>query len=320
LLQSNWCPISVALLKQNVFKFHTTFYLLLRNKNKVTELNDDDGIFSGNPTTLEAIWKEQSEICDLISEYGNGGAFEKYLTEENLMNNFINAFNAKNRIVCIDEGTPNGIHLAGSGILYILDEEKDTYDWSDIETGLETAAKITQRADELYGIDEISYHDHCGAAEIVFGKMHSSIKSLFNNDSDDFGRYFSEQLAEILGKEAIHIPLERPEDKHYAKCVIYDATGHYNAQGNKGIPQGLIISRKYLSEEQALNETEVALDIATGPHGPGADKIRLIIIGNSDNNLSLDDMKNELSEILPKYGDSVILDGIMAPKSNRAYM
>ena len=285
----------------------------------MTELNDDDGIFSGNPATLEAIWKEQSEICDLISEYGNDGAFEKYLIKESLIDSFKDSFNAKNRIVCIDEGTPDGIHLAGSGILYILDEEKDTYNWDDFKIGLETAAKITQRSDELYRIDEITYHDYCGAAGIVFEKMDPSIKLQFNN-SDDFGRYFSEQLAEILGKEAIHIPLERPEDKHYAKCVIYDATGHYNAQGNKGIPQGLIISRRYLSEEQALNETEVALNIATGPHGPGADKIRLIIIGNSDNNLSLDDMKNELFKILPKYGDSVILDGITAPKSNRTYV
>ncbi len=283
----------------------------------MTELNEDD-IFSVDSGTLEAIWKEQSEICDSISNHGDYGAFEKYLEEENLKTEFENSFNAKNRIVCIDEGTPDGVHVAGSGILYILDEEKDTYDWDDFNKGLETAAEITRQADKLYGIDEITYHDYCGAAGIAFGKMNPSIKSHFN-DSDDFGKYFSEKLAEILGKKAIHIPLERPEDKHYAQCVIYDTTGHYNAQGNEGIPQGLIISRKYLTEEQALNETEVALDIATGPHGPGVDKIRLIIIGNPyDNNL--DDMKNELSIILPKYADSVIVDGIMAPEGNRAYI
>lgn len=229
------------------------------------------------------------------------------------VSNLAGAFQLADRgIRCIDEGTTGGIHIAGQGIL--LEEDKAT------------AAIAASKANAILS------HDGCGAANIAYKGLsdaeRDALKKQGIETSDQYGIMRSKEIAQAAGIEyAGHIPAEnmvRPADMHNARVVYYDGTGRFdNSKLPAGVPNGFVVSRRYLEKGYALKETDVSAGIATGNHGFG-DRITpktpllIIPIGDPRNpEFSTERLTKELKEsgIVAKYDNRVKIDGFTAPAS-----
>lgn len=216
------------------------------------------------------------------------------------------AFNFHSTCACIDEGTPFGtIRLAGSGILH--------------PGGAEAVAKILLEA----GAKEVTSHYGCGAAERWTENNGGELK-----DADENGKRFAQEvvkkMSEISGKEIKyrHISKEemkRPEHLHVAKCAYYDGTGLFNPDNIAGVPEGFVVSRRFLDKEQSLFNVDLAAQIAFGPYGFG-DKFTkdepfvIFAVGNpKDKDFSAEKLSKELEPLVAKYGGRVKLEGFSAP-------
>ncbi len=147
---------------------------------------------------------------------------------------------------CMDEGTPGGVRLAGSGILL----------------GLKRAEQFARSAMEDGGLDFIGYHLDCGAA--------ASYSATHGGDSFANAKSFAEELADRLGIKAKAVLLERPIGLHLARVVYYDVSGRFDPSRLPQLPKGFVVSRKYHQDPTtALWETEMAISIALGSHGFG---------------------------------------------------
>lgn len=216
------------------------------------------------------------------------------------------AFNFHSTCACIDEGTPFGtIRLAGSGILQ--------------PGGAEAVAKILLEA----GAEEVTSHDGCGAAALWTKNNGGDEKA-----ADEYGKKFAREvvgkMSEISGKEIKyrHISKEemkRPEHLHVAKCAYYDGTGLFNPDNVAGLPEGFVVSRRFLDKEQALFNADLAVQIALGHHGFG-DKFTkdesfvIFAVGNpKDKEFSAEKLLAELEPLVAKYGGRVKLESFSAP-------
>ena len=196
-------------------------------------------------------------------------------------------------ICCMDERTPYGKHLAGSGILL----PEDAF----------------EKAFKKSGADSISSHTGCGAARIYAEKM-----GLNPADSDRIGREWAEKMAEKMGVP--HIPLEVEVDKpfHYARVCYYDGTGKFNYAGVEGLPAGFVVGRKNMDKEASLAECGVAENIAFGDHGFGREMLSesnpfwFVAVGNTPK--ETERLKDELAELVHTEGNNVVIDGFTAPE------
>lgn len=232
-------------------------------------------------------WEEEKEAIRKMGEIG----VEAYLKS---LPEFRRAFNFHDKYLrCIDEGTPGGIHLAGSGILMELDEAK----------------KVLQAADA----EGIYTHDECGAA-----KLYAKAEGLDLEYADDYCREWVKSLCEKTGlpyKGHISInEMKRPSGSHIASVIYYDATGKFD-NTTPGMPSGFVISRKYLETDYAKKELEVALDIALGGHGFGhlfTTELPLHVIIFSDNSadLSIGKLAKEIEPVTSKHGSRIVIDSI----------
>jgi hypothetical protein len=250
-----------------------------------------------------AAFAEQQAVMDKIREIG----FARYAES---LPNLKDAFDLDkhqpregihNCVCCMDEGTPWGIHAAGSGIL-LSDEEFDL--WFD---------RVKP--------DCLSDHDGCGAKEV-------KARHLMEKFGIDFEmamkmvEHWVEKKAQEKGVKFIKISaaeMNRP-DFHDAPLAYYDGTGSFNYEGVEGLPKGFVVSRLYLGKEPALNEDGVAEAIIFGPHGYGNDEkffnekrpFVFVAVGKSPEDLA--SLKNELAEFSHSHGDRIIIDGFVAPK------
>ena len=231
-----------------------------------------------------AIFEEQKKIFQKIKD----GGFEKYANSLEKIGDY---FILKDIAVrCIDEGTPEGLHSAGSGILR---------DKAEVASAFKKA-----------GVTEITSHDGCGAA-----KLYAKAKGLDESKADEYGKQWSEEIAKELGIPYRHIPAEemqRPKEFHIARVAYYDGTGTFNFGDGKTFPPGFIISRKIQSEQDSLAEAGVTLDIAFGDHGFGSlitetDPFIFVVIGKDKEDMEL--IKKELRNLEHNYGKKVTLDG-----------
>lgn len=232
-------------------------------------------------------WEAQQPIFDQI--YSEG--MENYVKT---IPELEKSFKLKDRdLRCIDERTPGGIHLAGSGIL--MSDKK--------------LEKTLFNAD----IKNVWTHEECGAAKLY------AQKNGFNQEkSDEYARAWGETLEKKFGiKYRGHIKsaeLQGPGGLHIARLAYYDATGQFDFQNVKELPPGFIISRKYLEADYAKAEMKVAISIAMGAHGFNDlinKKTPFIIVpiaDGRDNKLSLKQLKNELKTIA-QNNPAVIIDG-----------
>lgn len=241
---------------------------------------------------LQTHWAAGREIHKKLLDLG----FERYVREVSLLPE---AFRLRDRnLRCIDEGTPGGIHLAGSGIL--LDKK--------------AATAIVGNAE----VDGIWSHAECGAAALA-----AKLNSMDPSGTERYARKWAEDLAQAAGVPYLgHIEkLARPQKFHIARVAYYDATGVFDPENAPELPKGFVISRRWLEPEYAKKETDIAITIALGPHGFGGlitkdFPLILTAIGNPDEihqSFSQAELKKELSSLVAPYDGRVIIDGFDAP-------
>ncbi|TAK21370.1 MAG: flagellar basal body-associated FliL family protein [Chloroflexota bacterium] len=185
---------------------------------------------------------------------------------------------------CIDEGTPGGLHMAGSGALY----EKAFDDLKGKITGIYT-------------------HEGCGAA-----KLYVESKNIKTDDPDSVADAEAKTLAEKLGVPYLGRiaakDMSRPPQIHTARAIYYDGTGKFEPTNVPGIPQGFMISRKLISDPAyAKAEVEVAIGIAMGDHGfgshfTGKSPLYLTLVGGLDrDSIPTKMMADEMLPIASKF-------------------
>jgi len=237
-------------------------------------------------------WAKQKPLFEAIQKLGIQRFAEALPDIED-------AFELKDHCIrCMDEGTPGGIHLAGSGILMAeADAIKALHD---------------AHADGVYS------HDGCGAAALYAKKM-----GLDASRADEYGVIWAKHLAEVCGVPYKgHIEqkeMKRPADFHLARVAYYDGTGSFDPSRAADLPPGFVISRRFLQGEAALSEADIAASIATGHHGYGdlitADEPFYIIpVGDSeDPNFSVETLSAELERIAASSGGRVRITGFTRP-------
>jgi len=225
-------------------------------------------------------WDNQNEILSKVFALG----MEKYTST---IPNLKQAFELKDRSLrCIDEGTPGGLHCAGSGIL--MDES--------------VAVEEFKKA----GVDGIYSHEECGAAGI-----YAKQKGLDPAKSDEYGIDFAKRLAKKLNvpyKGHIGIAeMARPSGLHVARVSYYDGTGKFDPSKAKDLPNGFVVDRNHHSKEYALQEMKVSINIALGSHGFGekfTTEQPFMLIAVGDENL-----KKELEPLAAEFSGRVKIDG-----------
>lgn len=248
---------------------------------------------------LGEYWTESQELFSKIYKTG----VRKYLETLPILSE---GFRLEDHSVrCIDEGTPGGIHVAGSGILLSASDKKE---------------QLEQLVEELVGAgaDGVYSHEGCGAAKLYAETVMGNL-----DGAKDYAVEWAKKLALRLDAPYKgHITdLARPKEFHNARIAYYDGSGKFDPFKIKEIPDGFIISRYYLDSEYAREELKIALSIAFGHHGFG-DKFTkdnpFIIVPiekfvTKRKDISLSDLEREAREISAVYGDRVIVEGIREP-------
>jgi len=184
-------------------------------------------------------WEQEAGVTTAIAR---SGGVASYLTA---LAGWQRAFELRDRYLrCIDEGTPGGVHLAGSGILL------------DMGRAAETARTMK--------VEAVTYHDDCMEV-ISWGKT----KNLPPGSEVEEAMKIYARLAQELRVPLYKAKLERPEGLRIARAIYYDGTGSFDPSAISGLPNGFVISRRYLRADYALSEITMALDIAFGTYGFG---------------------------------------------------
>jgi hypothetical protein len=239
-----------------------------------------------------AEWKKQAVMFKPIEKVGMG----EYVK---MIQGMEEAFKLTDHCVhCIDDGTPGGIHAAGSGIL--MEESK----------AVEAMKKA--KADGVWS------HAGCGAAA-----LYAKREGLDTTNPDEYGVVWAKHLAEQLGVPYRgHIKTEdmtRPSDMHNARVAYYDGTGKFDPSRVPDLPPGFVISRRYLEPAYAAEEANVSVSIATGDHGYGElitseEPFYIIPVGDPDDpNFSVEKLSVELDELVKKSGGRVKVMGFTKP-------
>jgi hypothetical protein len=241
---------------------------------------------------VQEAFKKQDAMMRQIYEKG----FAEYVKG---LADFGRAFvRADNTVRCIDEGTPGGVHLAGSGILL----------------GVEKAAEALK----LAGAEGITSHAECGAAGI-----YARTNGLDAARADDYGKEFAAKLSEKTGLPYIgHIDIgkmARPSGYHVARVAYIDGTGKFDCSLVAGLPAGFVVGRRFVSAAYALEEAKVCVGIATGDHGfgelitAGAPFVLVVIGDEAGGEFGLETLKKELEPLVAAGGGKVKVDGFVAP-------
>jgi len=164
-------------------------------------------------------------------------------------------------LCCIDEGVQdaheNGIHEAGSGILYERDRYRSRGDRMRAYANnlLATRAEITK----------VTSHAGCGAAALA-------AKEAGYEDADGFGKDWSAELSNLLRVTHEHIEsksMDRPAHFHDAVAILYSPGGTPDYR-KTGMPKAMNISRWAIQDNgHAQGELALATQILRGAHGFG---------------------------------------------------
>ena len=205
------------------------------------------------------------------------------------------AFDLADRTIrCVDEGTPGGLHSAGSGILLDMDK----------------AVSLVKSA----SADGITSHEGCGAAALFCRQ-----KGIDPAQADKVARQWAQKLAQAAGMPYKgHIGAEqmtRPAQFHNAVAVYYDGTGQFNPARAKMLPHGFVVSRKYFGAA----DLELCISIALGDHGFGKLFTRqnpfYVIAVSTNNNAEFapEKLQAEVQPLLEKYQGRVALVSLVSP-------
>jgi hypothetical protein len=189
---------------------------------------------------------------------------------------------------CMDEGTPGGIRLAGSGRLY---------------PDLDELLHLLKEA----GVEGITWHELCGAIELWL-KLHPEVKRSCDAES----KRFSSQIADKLGKPCRQTPLKRPKHYHNAVAIYVPAMVEFDPSRHPGMPLGFVVARWTGNVEYGMTEAGVALDIALGSHGFGKlfeDRYPLLVVPVGADKIECDKIEHEVRTLLvdAKYAHKPIM-------------
>ncbi|MEK9156249.1 MAG: hypothetical protein AAB360_03020 [Patescibacteria group bacterium] len=234
-------------------------------------------------------WAKESAVLDRIKKSGA----QKYFDS---LPDIARAFVPQDHnLRCIDEGTPGGIHLAGSGILLSIDE----------------AAALAREA----GVRGIHSHEECGAA-----KIYAENEKLDPAYADEYAAEWAKALAERLAVPYCgHLKINqmnRPSGLHTAVAVYYDGTGTFDYSPLPDLPKGFTISRRYLPVDYAKKELRITLEIAFGNHGFGrlftaGEPLFVIVLAGQGEALSPDQLLAEARGVAVPYGERVSVDLVL---------
>lgn len=255
----------------------------------------------------KSAFENQQETMNKIKEFG----FARYAeTLPNLKDAFDLAKNKfredlpERTVYCMDEGTPWGIHAAGSGIL-LSDEDFNV--WFD---------KARPEC--------LTDHDDCGAKELK-AKMMAEKFGIGIEDARIKVKDIIKIRAEKKGVKYFYIPKEEMNrvDFHNARVCYYDGTGEFNFAGVEGLPKGFVVSRAYSGKESSVGEVGTAAAIIFGDHGYGNDDkflneenpFIIVAIGRTPEEVEM--LKSEISEFTDSehsLGKKIAIDGFLAPR------
>ncbi len=250
--------------------------------------------------SVEEYWQDSQNIFSEIYKSG----IKKYLRKVPALKKAFLLHDYSVR--CIDEGTPGGIHIAGSGILLSTKEKK---------TELKKVVAELKRA----GVDGVYSHEGCGAAKLY-------AETIMKEPDKDRGYAidWAKELSTIIDVPYKgHIAeLARPKEFHNARIIYYDGSGKFDPFKIKEIPDGFIISRYYLDQKYSKEELKIAISIALGHHGFGNKFTKdspLIIapIEGSENKtlyLSLRQLETEVKDVSLQFGERIFVKGFKEPK------
>lgn len=257
------------------------------------ETNLGTNMVDHSPHKLTA-FEGQAPMVDEIRQYG----FEKFLKNvTNLQQAFDLSLNqppeANVALCCMDEGTPFGIHSAGSGLLL---SEKDFANF------------IKQEKP-----DTITSHSGCGAA-----KLYCQKHGLKTSNPDEVAKAWALDMAKKYGLKYVHIETEqmnRP-DFHDAQVCYVDATGKFNYAGADNLPKGFVVNWRQ-GETAALAESEVAANIIFSDHGLEShlsEQKPFVYVAIGNNPEETENIKQKLQPLKEQFGNKIIIDGFTAPQ------
>lgn len=241
----------------------------------------------GSRQEMEAYWENQERMIRAVLQQG----FEAYTAS---LDQSSRAFETEDHtLCCIDEGAPFGdMRSAGSGML-LEGEERVLF------------IKRLRSA----GVKEVTSHEACGAAG-----LYREQKGITDKSVREVAIEGAQRMAEELGVPYKgHIEkLERPMDFHHARVVYIDGTGSFNPSVVEGLPQGFVISRRFMTPSQASAEAGIAMSIALGDHGFGKkftqkEPLLVIVIGESETDeFSVESLQAEMEQLLASHAGAPI--------------
>lgn len=223
------------------------------------------------------LWNQQQDICENIYKEGFARHFQG-------LSRIRQAFQPEDKAIrCIDDGTPGGIHLAGSGVLLSLEE----------------AGRIISEVDD---VDGIYSHENCAMAALEAERVgfDGSVSELSERSAKELAAEVNlPYLGEISADQ-----MSRPVDLHTARAIYYDGSGGFDWSQVEGLPRGFTISRKYIYSDYAKEELSICLDIAFGDRGFGArfdSESPLLVVIFAENHKELEVMEQEIKDVTKHY-------------------
>lgn len=242
--------------------------------------------------------------------------------------------NARDRVLnpvhrmfgCMDGGVKQeAMGSGGSGLVaaYVMGETRGLSGLDAIQGGLGDVAKmVSGRA------MEITSHDDCGAAVLIYKQLSTEEKRRFN-DADSLAKWFAQSLAselQKLGQEVgyRHISIEsmlRPHSRHSAQLVFYSGTAMFDVDPVIPDARAFKISRGLLN---LLGEARygarvgsmllaTAARIALGPYGLGEQFGPLrpfLVVPVGGDMMGLKELREEAELIVAPFQGCVrVLDG-----------
>lgn len=210
------------------------------------------------------------------------------------------AFALKDRTLrCVDEGTSGGLHSAGSGIYF----------------GLEEAVRRVRAA----GVDGITSHENCGATLAWCGQ-----NGMDAGEAEKVAQEWARKLAQAAGVAyrgyLSYGEMLRKDEFHYAVAVYYDGTGRFNPAAAPDLPAGFTVSRRYFDP----HDLELCLGIALGEYGFGerftqSEPLYAVVIGDErEPQFSADRLAAELEPRLKKFNGRVAIARFPLPVFDRS--
>lgn len=186
---------------------------------------------------MEKDFSEKEKIDLMVAEFERlkkGKIFEREKLKEIILRNKQALFKNDFILKCIDEGTPGGIHLAGSGILI---KDHQIVNWPIIKG--------------------ITYHQNCGAVSLFAKENNLSLE--IDRLAENFAKDISNRYKiNFLG---IH-HLERPREFHNALGIWVCNLPNFDFSLNSYLPPGFTINPFLVKDkEYTASEINLALKI-----------------------------------------------------------